>query len=51
LQVTPAAVRKVAEEVFRADRLSMVTVGTLSAAQERALTAVVESFPTTTSGG
>jgi predicted Zn-dependent peptidase len=47
LQVTPGDVRKVAAEVFRADRVSLVTVGTLSAAQERALTAVVESFPAT----
>jgi predicted Zn-dependent peptidase len=47
MQVTPDAVRKVAEEVFRAERLSLVTVGSLSAAQERALGAVVESFPAT----
>ena len=46
-QVTPAAVREVAEEVFRAERLSLVTVGALSAAQERALTALVESLPAT----
>ena len=49
LQVTTGDVRKVAAEVFRADRVSLVTVGTLSAAQERALTAVVESFPATSS--
>jgi predicted Zn-dependent peptidase len=40
MEVTPAAVRKVAEQVFRAERLSLVTVGALSAAQERALGAV-----------
>lgn len=45
MQVTPSAVRNVAQEVFRSDRLSLVTVGALSAAQERALGAVVESFP------
>ena len=45
MQVTPGAVRKVAQEVFRGDRLSLVTVGALSSAQERALGAVVESFP------
>jgi predicted Zn-dependent peptidase len=51
LQVTPAAVRKVAEEVFRAERLSLVTVGTLSAAQERALTTVLESLASPSSPG
>jgi predicted Zn-dependent peptidase len=43
--VTPRAVRDVAAEVFRADRMSLVTVGALHAAQERAVSAVVESFP------
>jgi predicted Zn-dependent peptidase len=46
IDVTPAAVRKIAREVFRAERLNLVTVGTLSSAQERALGAVAESFPT-----
>ena len=45
LEVTPGAVRKVAEEVFRAERLSLVTVGALRAAEERAVSAVAESFP------
>ncbi len=44
MQVTPAAVRTVAQEVFRSERLSLVTVGSLSAAQERALDAVAGSF-------
>ena len=44
-EVTPADVRRVAGEVFRAERLSLVTVGSLSAPQERALSAVVEAFP------
>jgi predicted Zn-dependent peptidase len=47
LAVTPEDVRSVADQVFRADRLSLVTVGAVSAAQERALTAVVGSFPPT----
>jgi len=51
MQVTPLAVRQVAEEVFRADRLSLVTVGALSIAQERALSAVAESFPAKSSRG
>jgi predicted Zn-dependent peptidase len=51
MQVTPGAVREVAEEVFRGDRLSLVTVGTLSSAQERALGAVVESFPVDSARG
>jgi len=45
LEVTPGAVRKVAQEVFRAERLSLVTVGSLSSAQERAMSAVVGSLP------
>jgi predicted Zn-dependent peptidase len=49
LDVTPAAVRKVAQEVFCAERLSLVTVGTLSAAQERAIASVSESFPSISS--
>jgi predicted Zn-dependent peptidase len=49
MQVTPAAVRTVAEQVFRAERLSLVTVGAMNAAQERALGAVVESFPANSS--
>ena len=43
--MTPGAVRKVAEEVFCAERLSLVTVGAFSAAEERAVSAVAESFP------
>jgi predicted Zn-dependent peptidase len=49
VDVTPAAVRKVAQEVFCAERLSLVTVGTLSAAQERAIASVSESFPSISS--
>jgi predicted Zn-dependent peptidase len=45
MHVTPADVRAVAEEIFRSERLSLVTVGSLSAAQERALGAVVATFP------
>jgi len=47
MQVTPDAVRRAAEDVFCAEGLSLVTVGSLSAAQERALSAVAESFPAT----
>jgi predicted Zn-dependent peptidase len=45
LEVTPAAVRKVAQEVFRAERLSLVTVGSLTTAQERAMSAAMAAFP------
>jgi predicted Zn-dependent peptidase len=45
LEVTPEAVRKVAAQVFCRDRLSLVTVGSLSAGQEKALRAVADSFP------
>jgi predicted Zn-dependent peptidase len=45
LEVTPEAVRNVAAGVFCSNRLSLVTVGSLDAAQEKALHAVAESFP------
>ncbi|MET0593086.1 MAG: pitrilysin family protein [Polyangiaceae bacterium] len=46
LEVTPAHVRDVAQEVFRGKRMSLVTVGGLDAADEKALTEVLQSFPT-----
>jgi predicted Zn-dependent peptidase len=51
LEVTAGAVRKVAEEVFRAERLSLVTVGSLSAVQEKALRSVLQSFPASSARG
>jgi predicted Zn-dependent peptidase len=44
-QVTKGEVRDVAAKVFRRDRASLVTVGSLTSAQERALNEVMTSFP------
>jgi predicted Zn-dependent peptidase len=42
--VTPKDVREVADAVFRPERLSLVTVGSLTEAQQNALSGVVKSF-------
>jgi predicted Zn-dependent peptidase len=46
LEVTPGRVRDVAQEVFRGERLSFVTVGGVETAEEKALAAVLGAFPT-----